>query len=237
MHDAADPGRPARVSAGIPLGCRDRRVPDRGIDGCRRPRSLDLGRVLAHARSHPRGRERRRGIRQLPPLPRRRRTARGARRHRLPLLDLVAARATRRQGAGERAGARLLRTRRRRVAHRRHRAVADALPLGPAAAARRGRRMARPRHRDPIRRLRRGRARSPRRPRAAMDHPERAGDDDARGLRARHPGARARAHAGRPADRTPPVARARARRCGHPGGGRRRGRHHEQPHPGRAGDG
>ena len=122
------------------------------------------------------------------------------------------------------------------LARGRHRAAAHALPLGPAAAARGRRGLARPRHRDEVRRLRGPRARAARRPRRPMDHPQRAGDDDAAGLRARHAGARADAHDGRAADRAPPVARARTGGRRDPRGGRCRGRHHEQPHARRAGD-
>ena len=56
----------------------------------------------------------------------------------LPLLDVVVARAARRR-RGQREGRRLLQAPGRRAARRRHPAVADAVPLGPAAGARRRR--------------------------------------------------------------------------------------------------
>ena len=163
--------RHARVPARIPLGCGDRRVPGRGRDPRRRPRRLGLGRVRAHARPRARRVERRRRGRQLPSLARRRGPPRRARRRRLPLLDRLAAGAADRRRAGQRGGAGPLRPARRRAARRGHPAPADALPLGPAAAARGRGRMARTRHRRPLRRLRRARARPARRPRADAGSP------------------------------------------------------------------
>ena len=72
------------------------------------------------------------------------------------------------------AGPRLLRPARRRAARGRHRAVRDALPLGPAAGARGRRRLARARDGRGVRRVRRGRRRAARRPRAALDDAQRA---------------------------------------------------------------
>ena len=68
----------------------------------------------------------------------------------------------------------LLRPARRRAAAARHRALADALPLGPAAGARGRGRLDQPRHRPPLRRVRHLGARRARRPGADVDHPQRA---------------------------------------------------------------
>ena len=59
--------------------------------------------------------------------------------------------------SGQRGRPRVLRPARRRAARPRHRAVADALPLGPAAGARGRGRLDQPRHRPPLRRVRRSR--------------------------------------------------------------------------------
>ena len=113
----------------------------------------------------------------------------------------------------------------------RHRAVADALPLGPAAGAGGRRRLAGAGHRRPVRRLRRGRARRARRPGRALDHAQRAVVLGVPRLRLR----RARA---RPPRRRPTPSRAAHHLllghglavAGHAGrAARRRGRHHAQP--------
>ena len=67
--DDASPRRVPAVPSRLPLGCGDRRLPDRRGDGCRRPRSFDLGHVLAHPGAHPRRIECRHRRRQLPALP------------------------------------------------------------------------------------------------------------------------------------------------------------------------
>ena len=103
----------------------------------------------------PQRRHRRRGLRPLPPLSRRRGAAGRARAQRLPVLRLLAPRPPRRDRRRERGRARLLRPARRRAAGPRHRAVRDALPLGPAAGPRGRGRVAGPRHGRGVRRLRR----------------------------------------------------------------------------------
>ena len=57
---------------------------------------------------------------------------------------------------------------------RRHPAVPDALPLGPAPVPRGRRRLAEPGHREPLRGLRRDDGRGPRRPRLRLDRLQRA---------------------------------------------------------------
>ena len=93
-----------------------------------------------------------------------------------------------------------------------HRAVADALPLGPAAGARGRRRLDQPRHRLPVRRVRRLGARGARRPGADVDDAQRAVVLGVPRLhrgppRAGSPGGRRRSRR-----RSPPAARARPRR-------------------------
>ena len=104
----------------------------------------------------------------------RRRADARARADRVPVLDRVAARRSRWARARERGRARLLRPARRRAARGRDPAVPDAVPLGPAAAARGPRRLAGARDRDRVRGVRRRRRRPARRPRHRLDDTQRA---------------------------------------------------------------
>ena len=124
-----------------------------------------------------------------------------------------------RGGQPRRAG--LLRPADRRAAGRGHHPGADALSLGPAAAAGGRGRLAGPADRAAVRRLR-GADRGPAgRPDPAVDHPERAIRRHRVRLRARRARTGAGADARRAADRPPPAARAwpghgraaRGRRC------------------------
>ena len=118
------------------LGRRDRFVPDRGRRQRGRPRRERVGPLLRDARQGAKRRHGRDGVRLLPPLPRRHRADARARARRVPVLDRLAARHSRRTRQGERAGPRLLRPAGRRAPRQRHRAVRDALPLGHAAGDR-----------------------------------------------------------------------------------------------------
>ena len=135
---------------------------------------------------------------------------------RLPVLDRLAAAPARADRTGATGRARLLRPAGGRAARAGHRAVADAVPLGPAAAARgRGRlaRTATPRYRFAEYAARRGRA--ARRPGRGLDHPQRA---VVLGLPRATPAAstpRARGRRGaRGARGAPPAARPRPGRAG-----------------------
>ena len=73
--------RPGRLPPGLPLGSRDRGLPDRGRGHRGRPRPVDLGHVRAHVPGHiADGVRRSRRLRPLPPLARGPRPARLARR-------------------------------------------------------------------------------------------------------------------------------------------------------------
>ena len=98
----------------------------------------------------------------------------------------------------------------------RHRALADALPLGPAAGARGRGRLARARHRAAVRRLRRPGARRARRPGTRLDHDERALVLGLPRLRLRRARAGPHRAGGVRTRRAPPAARPRAGRAGHP---------------------
>ena len=148
-HDC-DPPAPSRrtsCSARPPPPSRSRAPPSRTAaatrSGTRSPRA---------GRRHQR-RQRRRRLRPLPPLPRRRRADEEHGAADLPVLDLVVARAPRRRSA-QPEGRRLLQAARRRAARRRHPAVADAVPLGPAAGAAGEGRLGEPRDRRPVHRVR-----------------------------------------------------------------------------------
>ena len=105
---------------------------------------------------------------------RRRRADAVDRRHRLPVLDLLAADLPRRHRPAEREGPRLLQPPRRRVARRGDRAVRHAVPLGPAAGAPGPvRRLAVDGDGQRLRRVRRPRGRAPQRPREALLHDQR----------------------------------------------------------------
>ena len=77
--------------ADLPLGGGDVRLPDRGRGRRRRARPQHLGPLLREAGQRPQRRERRPGVRLLPPLPRGHRAGPRARRQRASALDLVAA--------------------------------------------------------------------------------------------------------------------------------------------------
>ena len=93
-------------------------------------------------------RHRRRRLRSLSSLRRRRRADEVARRSGLSFLGGLAAGAAAAAAARQRGGPRLLRPADRRIARRRHRAVAVPLSLGSAAGAGRPRRLDEPRHRS-----------------------------------------------------------------------------------------
>ena len=82
----------AHVSRRLSLGNRHRLVSGRGRRQGGRPRAVDLGHLLAHARQGREQRHRRRRRRPLPPLQGRRAADEGAGREGLPLLDRLAAR-------------------------------------------------------------------------------------------------------------------------------------------------
>ena len=92
----------------------------------------------------------------------------------VPVLGGLAAGPAARPRPGEPGRARLLRPAGRRAAGQRHRAVGDAVPLGPAAGARGRGRLAGPGHRVPVRRLRDAGLRRAAGPGQDLDHAERA---------------------------------------------------------------
>ena len=109
-------GEELRFPGGVRLGRGHRELPDRGRRRRGRPRTVDLGHVLAPPRRGARRRHRRRRRRPLPPLPRGRRAAGRPRRHALPLLAGLAAAAARRAGPGQPGRAGLLPAAGRRAA-------------------------------------------------------------------------------------------------------------------------
>ncbi len=150
---AAHRARPGCLPTGLRLGRRHRGVPDRGGGPRRRPRPVDLGHVLRHARA---------GSAAARPV-----SVAGDHYHRYPEdvalmcgLGLGAYRFSiswpRIRPWGDRPGQPgrpgLLRPARRRAARRGDHAVGDAVPLGPARSAGARGRLARARHRPPVRR-------------------------------------------------------------------------------------
>ncbi len=135
--------------------------------------------------------------------------------------------AARRDRAGERGRARLLRPARRRAAAQGDRAARDALPLGPAAGARGRGRLAGPLDRGCLRRLRGRRRPPPRRPRRGDRDPQRAVVQrgiSATGLGMHAPGRTDPAAANRGGASPPRRPRARGpRRSARPRRGRRSG--------------
>ena len=200
----------------VPLGGGDVRLPDRGRGRCRRARPQHLGPFLREAGQRAQRRERRAGLRLLPPLPGGHRARARARRQRAPALDLVAARPAGGSRAREQRRARLLRPRRRRAARQRDRAARDALSLGSAGRARGRRRLARARHRRGLRRVRADRRRAPGRPGPALDHAQRAVGDRLARLRLRRPCARTDLRGRRGRRRPPRPAGPRSRHRGSP---------------------
>ena len=140
-----------------------------------------------------------------------------ARRAELSLLDVVVEDPPRRR-AGQPGRTRLLLAAGRRTARPRHHAVADALPLGPAAGDRGRGRLAQPGHGVPLQRVRPGRPRSAGRPRAGLDHAERALVLGVPRLRRRRPRPRCAGSRRRPGRHAPSAARPRPRRPGAPVG-------------------
>ena len=218
------------------MGRRHRRVPDRRSRRRGRSRSEHLGHVRSRARPDLPRRGRRRRRRPLPPLGRGPRPHGRARYPGLPALALVGAPAADRPWRAQPRGRRVLPRAPRGLPGPRHRAVRDALPLGPAAGAPGRGRLARPRNRVPLRRVLGARGRGPRRPRRALDHDQRAGVRVVPQLLVGHAGAwphrRHRGHA----RRAPPAARARARARRVPrasaAGEARHHEPHQQPEPG-----
>ena len=205
QHHVAD------VSVDLPLGGGDVRLPDRGRGRRRRARPQHLGPLLCEAGQCAQRRERRPGVRLLPPLPRGHRARPRARRQRASALDLVAARPAGWSRARERRRAGLLRPRRRRAARERDRAAGDAVPLGSAGCARGRGRLARARDRRGLRRVRAGRRRTPRRPGAPLDHAQRALGDRLARLRLRRPRTGADVRDRRDRSRPPRPSRPRPR--------------------------
>ena len=117
--------------------------------------------------AHARRRHRRRRHDHYHRWPRGPRPAERARRRPLPLLARVAAAAADRQRRAQRGRRRVLLAARRRAARARHRAVGDALPLGPPAGAAGRGRLAGARDGGALRRVREPRLRAAARPRAA----------------------------------------------------------------------
>ncbi len=147
----------------------------------------NLASLRAHSGTHRGRRDRRRGLRSLPPL----RAGRGAARRpggeRVPVQRVLEPRAPRGTRAGEHEGARLLRASRRHAPRGRHPALRHPLSLGSPRRSGRSRRMAQPRHRRVVRRLRAGDVPSAGGPRRDVGDPERALGGDGRGLPPRRP--------------------------------------------------
>ena len=163
-----------RVPRRLPVGCRDRQLPDRGRRQRGRASTERLGHVLAHRGQ---GGQRRDGRHRLRPLPSGRRGRRDDGRPRLAdvsLLGVVVAGGARRPWHGQRGRHRLLPAARRSPAGPRHHAVPDALPLGSPPGARGARRLPEPGHRQLVRRLRRADGTRTRRPGADVVDVQRA---------------------------------------------------------------
>ena len=127
--------RPARrraLPARLRVGHGHRVLPDRGRRRRGRTYAVDLGHLLPHARCRARRRHRRRRLRPLPPDAGRRGADRRPRRSRRTASRWRGRGCSPDGGAGQPGRPRLLRPARRRAARARHRAVAHALPLGPA---------------------------------------------------------------------------------------------------------
>ncbi len=150
------------------------RLPDRGRRRRGRPDTVHLGHLLPGAGRRAQRRQRRRGLRPLPPDAAGRRADQEPRRGRVPVLGGLAAGAARRPRPGQPGRPRLLRPARRRAAGQRHRPLGDAVPLGPAAGAGGRRRLAEPGHRLPVRRLRHAGLRQAPGPGGHVHHAERA---------------------------------------------------------------
>ena len=134
---------PAAASAGATSrpASSGARPPRRTRSRARRPRTAAARPSGTPSASTPgtvaRRPHRRRGLRPLPPLPRRRRADGRARPAGVPVLGRPGRGSSpTARGPANPARAGLLPPARRRAARARHRAVADALPLGPAAGAR-----------------------------------------------------------------------------------------------------
>ena len=121
-----------RVPAGLSLGMRHRRLPGRRRSSRRRPRTLQLGHLLPHARNHRQRRHRRRGRRLLSPLQARHPAAQEPRRRHLPHVHLLVARLPQRNRPAQPQGPGLLQPRRRRAAGQQDHPLHHALPLGSA---------------------------------------------------------------------------------------------------------
>ena len=212
----------ARLPARVHVRVGDGLVPGRGGVRRGRPRAVHLGHVLQDARQGVERRHGRRGVRPLPPVRERPRPDGVARTRRVPLLDRVAAHPGVGARAGNPEGHRLLLAARRRTARARDQAGRDALPLGPAAAARGRRRLGRPRHRRRVRGVRRDHGRGARRPRPHLDDAQRAVVLGLPRLRAGRARARPPRAGGRARRGAPPQPRARP---GDPGAPRDLDRH------------
>ena len=124
-------GFPKRFSVGHgDLGLSGRGGRERG-----RPRSVDLGPLRPHARDHFRSQQRRHRDRPLSPVQGRHPVDEGAGRKGLSILDRMASRLPGRRRRAKSKGPRFLQPPCRRIAGQRHRAVCDAVSLGPAAGA------------------------------------------------------------------------------------------------------
>ena len=214
------------------MGRVDGGVPDRGCGRRGRPRPEHLGHLRPRTRARGDGRDRRRGVRPLPPLPRGRGPDGRARPRRVPVLGGVEpdpARGTRRDEPG-RAG--VLRPAGRRPAGAWHRPGGDPVPLGPAAGRSGRGRMVQPGHRGLVRRLRRRGGVPARRPGPDVDHPQRTVRAHRVRARLRSACAGAGAHVRRAADRPPPAAGPRPRRLRPSWTYHRTGRDRQQLHPG-----
>ena len=133
------------VSERIRLGGRNRCIPGgRGVPG-RRARPVDLGHVLPHPRQSMGRRQRRCRMRHVSPLPGRHQADEGSRHHVLPVLGRLAADHSGRFGRDQPEGHRVLPQSGGRAAGTRHRADADAVPLGSPAGAAGPRRLGEPR--------------------------------------------------------------------------------------------
>ena len=153
--------------------------------GRRRPRPQHLGHIFPHAGQDRPRRDRRRRLRQLPPLARGRAAAGGHASRRLRFsIAWPRIAPTRRHGL-ERRGPGLLRQTGGRPAGKRHRALRHALPLGPAPGAGGQGRLAEHRHRQGLCTVRRQAGRALQGPRAALVHDQRDRLHRRHGLRQR----------------------------------------------------
>ena len=124
-----------RFSERVSVGHGDLGLSGRGSRERGRPRPVDLGPLRPHARHHLRSQQRRYRDRPLSSLQGRHPVDEGAGHQGLSIFDRLAARLPGRHRRAKSKGPRFLQPPRRRVAGERHRAVCDAVSLGPAAGA------------------------------------------------------------------------------------------------------